>query len=294
MSTTNLLAAAGLLLALGLVVAVKSLYPAPPALNDALAQLSATPAPACLEPARARRRWMPQALRHFLQRWVTVAPEDLRLVGWSREDLAARCFTLGLVGLLFPSLLTAVAVLMRVSVPVVVPGIAGVVLAVVLWRLPIGEVREDAEAVRAQFRSALASYLDLVALERVARGSIQEALDCAAEVSGSEPFVQVRAALARAALAGQPPWESLRQLGDLFGVEELRNLGAMAQVAADGGSVYKTLLAESRSLRHAELTRAREQANKASERMSVPVALLTIGMLLFVFIPFGLRLFGEM
>lgn len=294
MTTMQLLAAAGLLIALGLVVGVRALRPSPPALDESLRQLSATPALAAPPPAKKRRSWVPKGLRHYMQRWVGVSDEDLRLIGWSREDLAARCFTLGLTGLLFPSLMTALAVLMGVGVPIVVPGVAGVVLGVIMWRLPIGEAREDAEAVRAQFRSALASYLDLVALERVARGSVQEALDSAAEISGSEPFVQIRAALQRAALAGQPPWDSLRQLGELFGVEELRNLSSIAEVAADGASVYKTLLAESRSLRHAELARSREQANKASERMSVPVALLTIGMLLFVFIPFGLSLFSQM
>jgi len=65
------------------------------------------------------------------------------------------------------------------------------------------------------------------------------------------------------------------------------------EVAADGAAVYNTLLATARTLRHAELSDARSQANEVSERMSRPLALLVFGLTAFVLVPFALRMFGA-
>ena len=106
------------------------------------------------------------------------------------------------------------------------------------------------------------------------------------------PFVRMRRAIRRAALSGRKPWGELRDLGEELQVAELRNLADIAAVAADGASVYNTLLASARTLRHAELSDARTEANQVSERMSRPLALLVTGLTLFVLVPFMLRMFG--
>ena len=103
----------------------------------------------------------------------------------------------------------------------------------------------------------------------------------------------MRRAIQRAALAGRKPWADLRDLGDELAVPELRSLAEIAAVAADGASVYKTLLASARTLRHAELSDARRQANEVSERMARPLALLVTGLTLFVLVPFLLRMFAA-
>ena len=86
----------------------------------------------------------------------------------------------------------------------------------------------------------------------------------------------MRRAIRRAALSGRKPWSDLRALGEELGVPELRNLADIAEVAADGAAVYNTLLATARTLRHAELSDARTEANQVSERMSRPLALLVL------------------
>ena len=58
-----------------------------------------------------------------------------------------------------------------------------------------------------------------------------------------------------------------------------RDVGEVAQLGA-------------RTLRHAELSDARTEANQVSERMSRPLALLVTGLTLFVLVPFMLRMFG--
>ena len=47
-----------------------------------------------------------------------------------------------------------------------------------------------------------------------------------------------------------------------------------------------------RTLRHAELSDQRTEANQVSERMARPLALLVFGLTLFVLVPFMLRMFG--
>ncbi|SDG21365.1 Type II secretion system (T2SS), protein F [Klenkia brasiliensis] len=220
-----------------------------------------------------------------------VSDADLAILGSSRTELAVRKLSLALVGLLAPAALGVLIALVGGPAGAVIPVAAGLGLASVGWFLPTAEVRERAQLARAEFRTNLECYLTLVAGERRARGSVEQALEEAARVSGSEPFRRMHQAVRRAALAGRKPWTDLRDLGDELGVEELRSLADIAAVASDGASVYNTLLATARTLRHAELSDARTRANEISERMARPLALLVTGLTLFVLVPFLIRMF---
>ncbi|SDY73563.1 Type II secretion system (T2SS), protein F [Modestobacter sp. DSM 44400] len=291
---------AGMLVALGLVFAVRASRPAPPSLSAALEQLSAsptvqaapTPASTPLTPAASQWDWLPPSLARTVDEHLGVSEADLNIIGRTRTQLAARKLTLSLTGLLAPALFGLVLALLDVPLPFVLPGVLSVALAAVGWLLPSAEAREAARHARAEFRSNLESFLTLVAGERRARGSVEQALEEAAEVSGSVPFVRMHRAIRRAALSGRKPWTDLRDLGDDIDVAELRSLADIAAVAADGASVYNTLLASARTLRHTELSDARSQANEISERMSRPLALLVTGLTFFVLVPFLLRMFA--
>jgi hypothetical protein len=292
----QVLAAGGMVIAAGLVVLVWALRPAPPSLTGALAQLNiatATTGSPITVPAKDFWSWLPPSVFRLLDKHLGASDADLRILGWTREQLAARKITLALAGLIAPSALTVMFTALHIRVPFVIPAAVGLALAIWLWTLPTAEVKETAAKTRAEFRDALDFFLDLVALERLARGSVPEALEAASEISGCTPFLHIHAALETSALAGQPPWTALRELGEQLDIEQLRNLGDIVAIAADGAAVYKTLLAEGSTLRHATLADARAEANAASERMSIPVAFLTIGLTLFVFIPFILRMFGA-
>jgi tight adherence protein C len=284
---------AGMLIAGGLVLAVRALCPAPPSLMAALEQLAAEPT-VRTAPASTQDRWdwLPVPVARALDGHLGVSDADLAIIGWTRAQLAARKLTLALAGLLTPSLFGLVFVLLDVPVPFALPVAVGLGIAVVGWFLPSAEAREAADKARVEFRSNLESFVTLVAGERRARGSVEQALEEAAEISGSMPFVRMRRAIRRAALSGRKPWGELRDLGEELQVAELRNLADIAAVAADGASVYNTLLASARTLRHAELSDARTEANQVSERMSRPLALLVTGLTLFVLVPFMLRMFG--
>jgi Flp pilus assembly protein TadB len=279
----------------GVVLAARALRPAPPALTSALGQLSAEPAVAQGVPtatSSGRWAWLPASVASSLDAHLGVSDSDLNIIDWTRADLAGRKLTLAAVGLFAPSVVAIMLVLIGLGALAVFPVFIGVGIAVVGWLLPTMQVRERASAARAEFRTNLEFFLTLVAGERRARGSVEQALEESVEISGSEPFLRMRRAIRRAALAGRKPWTDLRTLGLEIDVPELRNLADIAEVAADGAAVYNTLLATARTLRHAELSNARTEANQVSERMARPLALLVFGLTLFVLVPFMLRMLG--
>ena len=293
MSALQLATLSGMLLAGGVVLVVRALRPAPPALGSALEQLAVRPGSRvqAIGEAPARAGLLPGRWVREVEDRLGVTDADLAILASSRTELAVRKLTLGLVGLLAPAALGMLIAVLGGQAGAVIPVAAGLGLAAVGWFLPTAEVRERAQLARAEFRTNLECYLTLVAGERRARGSVEQALEEAARVSGSEPFRRIHRAVRRAALAGRKPWSDLRELGDELGVEELRSLADIAAVASDGASVYNTLLATARTLRHAELADARTRANEISERMARPLALLVTGLTLFVLVPFLIRMF---
>jgi tight adherence protein C len=287
----------GMIVTGGLVLGVRAWRPAPPALTAALAQLSAEPTTVALTMPTSSTRdswdWLPDRLAAVLDGHLGVSDADLKIIGWSRSQLAARKLTLAMAGLLAPSLLSVVLLLAGLGTFAAFLVVIGLAVGTVAWLLPTQEARELAVKARKEFRTNLEFFLTLVAGERRARGSVEQALEEVSEISDSMPFVAMRRAIRRAMLSGQKPWRDLRALGDELKVTELRNLADIAEVAADGAAVYNTLLATARTLRHAELSDARTEANEVSERMSRPLALLVFGLTAFVLVPFALRMFGA-
>ena len=294
--TTYLALAAGLLLAGGLTMTAVGLTPARPDLAAAvqrlLPDLDAGPA----SPVRTEvgvRGWivrviLPQAAdRLALARFAA----DLRLLDRTVEHLAAQKLGYGLIGLVFPTLLTGVLTAAGVRMPALVPVGAGLVLAAVLFLLPDAAVRKEATAARAAMRAATGAYIDLVALERLADAGTTEALDRAAAVGDSPEFARLRDALLRAQLAGRPAWAGLDDLAERTGVVELGDLADIMRVAGhDGAAVYATLRARAASLRTQLLTNQVADANAASEHMVVPVSLLGLCFMALIAYPAFVRI----
>ena len=95
-----------------------------------------------------------------------------------------------------------------------IPAVASVALGVGLFFAPDLVVRVNAAEKRTDFRHALTSYLDLVALERGAGAAPTEALEAAAQIGGGWAFARIAAALAAARKASRPPWEGLADLAE--------------------------------------------------------------------------------
>ncbi len=164
----------GMLVAVGLVIGVRALRPAPPALTAALEQLSAEPTAVTLAlpttSTRDRWEWLPAWVTSVLDRHLGVSDADLKIIGWSRSQLAARKLTLAFAGLLAPSFLGVILLMIGNGSLTVLPVGVGIAIGAVCWLLPSQEAREAATKARLEFRTNLEFFLTLVAGERRARG----------------------------------------------------------------------------------------------------------------------------
>jgi Flp pilus assembly protein TadB len=284
----------------GLTIAVAGLTPGRADLSDVLAHLDATqldnlqPRTTPAGPLGVQERLGARVLAQVGEHVLRVPRRDLQLLGRTPASHVGRQCTTALAAAAMPALGTAAYTALAGPPPFVLPLLASVLFGAVLWVLVGVSVRQEAAEARTEFKVAIASYLELVGLERAADAGPIESLRRAAEVGDGWVFHRLRDAIVRAELAGIPPWDALRQLADEIGVPEL---GAPADIIAlageEGAAVYSTLKAQARSLRGQILADQQTQANTASEKMVAPVAGMVIVMTLFVAFPAMLRIINS-
>ena len=273
---------------LGIWTLVSQLVPAGPRLDAALARIQVTRTPAAEPPIRALISRITAA-----PGWVPIPVTDLALLGKDRERWLASKLGCGLAGLGTIPALAAVATLAGGQVPIVVPGLTSLALGFASFCAPDLVTRVNARQRRADFRHALTSYLDLVALERGAGAAPTEALEAAAQIGGGWAFARIAGALEAARQAGRPPWEGLAALATQTGVAELSDLAEIAEVAGqEGARILQTLSARAESMRAEALAATKAKAGSRSTTMVVPIALLGAGFLLLLVFPIIYRTFG--
>ncbi|MFD8947687.1 type II secretion system F family protein [Streptomyces xanthophaeus] len=280
----------GAVTGLGLVIAVRGILPGRPDLGDVLTRMDATRLEN-LERRDNQANTLMEKAGVFLLRTVgegtlRLPRQQLELVGRSPAAHLGRKLALALYGLLLPVLVVALANLAGYPFPVAIPAIAGLGLAVVFWLLPDLQLKQQATEAKEDFRYAVKAYLRLVQLERAADAAPTQALKRAAEVGEGWVFAKIRDTITRAELEGISPWEGLKRLSLELDVPEL---GAPADIIAiageEGAAVGDTLGAQAKSLSGALVTSAKAQANMASEKMVMPVAMLVLIMTVYIGYP---------
>ncbi|WP_409328906.1 type II secretion system F family protein [Trujillonella humicola] len=273
-----------------------------PRLADALARLDGRAAPVAVGSMTGERDRWARATGHAgtwaaarLPAGALRTPSHaLALIGWTPEGYAARKLGLAAFGAAFVPLLTAVLGVLGVRLPVVMPTAGSLILAVVLFFVVDLVARDQAAEARGQMRRALCSYLDLVSLRRDASEGPTIALERAAALGEGWVFRRINDALVAARLAGDPPWDGLRRLAAETGVGELADVADIAAVAAvEGASIAPTLRARAQSLRVQLLAEEEAAANTASEKLTAPVALLSVAFLLLFLYPALARLMAT-
>jgi hypothetical protein len=287
---------AGGAVGLGLLLLGLALRPPRPALARRLAAFDA-----------ARRgsngHWLPAAdvhdgeIRWRLGRWLArVCAEqgwefpslraNLSLAGMPFEVYLATKVLLGLLGLLLGPALAVLLGAAGVQLPIVIPIWLGLLLGLAFFFLPDLEVRQRADKRRRDFRHAIGSFLDLVAMNLSGGRGVPEALMAAGDAGTGWAFWRIRDALASARITGQTPWQTLGALGEETKITELRDLAAaLSLVAEDGAKVRESLVARAASLRRRELSDLTGQAGERSQSMLVAQLLLCAGFLLFLVFP---------
>jgi hypothetical protein len=287
---------AGALVGLGVTLLVAGLRAPVPDLAAAVARLSGTaPAPQLATGDGALDRALGRAAALVAETLrLDRHRADLAITGTAPTRMALEKMGYAFVGLAFPVLLTSILSIAGLALPVVVPVAAAVGLAVGMSFLPEVELRRRAAVARIQMRRTVCVYLELVALERAADAGAVEALERAAAIGDGPGFGHIRDALLRARLEGRTPWQQLSELAIELGVPELGDVADIMRLSGeDGAAVLPTLRARAASLRTWLLQSEVTAANEASERMSIPVALLGVAfMALLGFPAFWRILFG--
>ena len=284
--------AAGILGGLGVFIVVRELVPAPSRLDAALARLdlgaALEPGPA---PAPAGR--LAHAVASELH-WLPVPSADLALLGKDRASWIASKVGCGLLGLAVPPLLAGLASVAGVGLGWSAPAVISLLCGVGLFFAPDLVTRVNAAERRTDFKRALTSYLDLVALERGAGAGPTEALEAAAEIGDGWAFRRISAALDAARRAGAAPWTALARLARETGISELADVADIAEVAGqEGAKILDTLAARAASMRAEALAADRATAGSRSTTMVIPIALLGAGFLLLLIFPIVYRTFGP-
>ncbi|WP_329583508.1 type II secretion system F family protein [Streptomyces sp. NBC_01361] len=279
-------AAAGVLIGL----AVRAALPPKPDLASTLDRLDAghftSPMPVAAPPGS---RGLPERVgARLLEEFgvgIRLPVSDLNLLRITPAEHLGKRVLFALYGLLLPQLVQALLALAGVPFPYAIPAGLSLMLGALFWFGPGRDVKAEAAAARLIVRHAAASYLERVALARVANSGAGQALTQTAEVGDGWIFQRMRTVFDHAELAGIAPWDALKQLGEELDIPELTRPADTLALAGEGAAVYTTLQAQARQLRIALLSDSKAQANEASAAMVLPVTLAVILMLAFVMIP---------
>jgi tight adherence protein C len=290
--------AAGAGAGLGLLLLALAIFPPRPTLASSLARLDAAARlPRRTPSAETHGTGLPRLLvRHagqplaaaFSERgWLSTSlRSDLAVVGQPPASFFAVKSACAVAGLAVGPLLAGLLALTGVGVTVLLPGWIALLLAAFLFTLPDVIVRRRAQDRRRDFRAAVGSYLDLVAMKMASGAGLSEALRDAAAIGGPGPFARIRGALEDARTDGLTPPAAIGQLGDELGLPDLRELSAgLSLVAASGAQAEESLRAKAASLRERELSAAAGDANARSQSMLVAQVVLALGFLVFIGYP---------
>ena len=283
----------GALLGLGAFLLVSELIPAGDRVSAALARLGEQEAGAASPPPARLTHRMGQGLARAFP-WLPVPSADLALLNQDRSAWLASKVACGLLGLAAPVLVTALLAAGGHPVNWPVPVGGALLIGVGLFFAPDLVTHVNAAEKRYDFRHALSSYLDLVALERGAGAGPTEALEAAAQIGAGWAFQRIDAALESARRVGAAPWTALAGLAAETGITELADLADIAEVAGqEGARILDTLAARAASMRAQQLSADRAKAGSRSTTMVVPIALLAAGFLLLLIFPVIYRTLGA-
>lgn len=217
---------------------------------------------------------------------VTAHGRALRLTGRTEQQHALIRLAGAVSGFLVPLLLGAGLLAAGIGVPLGAPVGLAVVGAAAGFMLPELSLKDTADKRRRDFRHALSAYLDVVNVLLAGGAGIETALFAAADAGDGWGFATIRQALHRARLTGRSPWDTFIVLGNELGVSELAELGASVSLAGSHGArIRSSLAAKADTLRGHQIAETEADAEAATERMTIPVAVLLAGFLLFIAYP---------
>jgi tight adherence protein C len=272
-------------------ISVRALMPRPEPIAAVLARLEQPGRPSVSISPTRRLSVVDQAgaAAHRILRSVgSTGPSSatLELAGRTRQRHALDKLIGAIAGLLGPTLAITGLRTVGLRLPGAAPIALSVMCAAAGFLLPDLALRDRAERRRHGFRHALSAYLDLVNILLAGGAGIETALFAAADAGDGWGFTQIRHALDRARNTGQSPWATFAHLGDRLGISELSELAASVSLAgSQGARIRASLAAKADSLRGHQVAQTEAAAEAATERMTIPLAVLLFGFLVLIGYP---------
>lgn len=276
---------------LGAWVLLRAISPRPESLTAIHAALG-RPGVAAIDPSRVepdRRTQLGTVADRLVSQFVSrteAQAQLLELTGRTHEQHSLDKLVGAVGGLLGTALLGIALTVVGIAPPPFVLVVAAAGVAGGGFVLPDFNLRDQAERRRRAFRHALSSYLDLVNVILAGGGGIETSLHAAADAGDGWAFASIRQALDRARLTNRSPWDTFKDLGEQLGIDELRELAASVELAgSQGARIRSSLAAKADSLRGHQIAETEAAAEAATERMTIPVAVLLFGFLTFIAYP---------
>ncbi|KAA5825442.1 pilus assembly protein TadB [Saccharopolyspora hirsuta] len=297
MNTAQLLAIGiGCVFGLGLTLAVRAAVgPAPMDVPAALDHLTTRTSGSV--PAGGWRAWRARVVDSTTRQaqrarssWLGIPVHDLALLERAPSDHVEqrlRWITCSL-GTTVPAAIVLASLGLPLELLVGLAAVGGLVGVVV----PVWQLHARAAAAREDALRALPVYLDLVAQQRTAGHAPGPALREAAAIGDHWLLTRLHRTLTHAEHSGHSSWDALRTLGTHTKLTELVAVADLAATAADGAAIYQSLTTHAASLRAAAISTDKAEANTRTERLTLPVTLLLLGVLLLVLYPAVTRLLG--
>lgn len=214
------------------------------------------------------------------------AKQELQLIERTPERHALDKLVAALAGLLMPNIVAIALTTMGLALPIGLIAVMSIATMVAGFVMPDYLLRDEAEKRRRAFRHALSSYLDLVNVLLAGGAGIETALYAAADAGDGWGYQTIRGELRRARLTGRSPWDTFAALADRLGINELAELAASVSLAGSHGArIRASLAAKADTLRGHQIAETEAAAEAATERMTVPVAVLLFGFLIFIAYP---------
>jgi tight adherence protein C len=272
----------------GVWITIAALWPWKPTLAAELAELDTTASAPPLGPALgtgafAQRTGFPNAQtrtdlaclgRTEAWFWRTMA-RNAGVAAAAGAALGLALSMLAIAGPVFALLLALAAVVVAIPVTLI-------------------DLQQQAKNERAEYQRTLAVLLDQVAISLSSGAGIDTALAEALDAGAGPQFAAIRAALAKAHLVRQTPWEAIGDLGERIGIADYRQLAASISLAGtEGARIRAALGARAAAMRTKRTARAEAAADQATERMTVPVVASAVVTVLFIVIPASLQMLGQ-
>lgn len=280
--------AAGALLGAGFYVLYLWWAPPVPSLADARARLYASPDDLAERSfaTRARQRLLALARTTGVERLLpSSVSKDLRALDRTSDQHLAESLLLTLLGFAVGPVMGVVMWLVGGPV-LVLPAIVSVVFATAGFFGPTLALRPRADERRRAMRHALSAFVDVAFLSVAAGVGPETALRRASGAADGWAFGLIRERLALTDRLQQPLWDGLDRLGREIDVVELCELAASLRMAGTSGArLRQALSSKSAAMRERLMTDTEKTAVAAAENMSIPMAILTLGCLVFLGYP---------